>query len=264
MPVSTSTFPESPPVPWRLRVRSLWRVPGLLGVMVMAVVDYLLLGKEARASIRGRAVWLQRACRRCLAVLGVKVRCSGDPQQGVLQAPNHVSYLDIIVLAAQAPTVFVAKAEVRSWMLFGWFAQRAGTLFLRREVRADLVKVGAQLAPVMAEGVNLVVFLEGTSTDGREVRPFRSSLLAPAVAGEWSVAPVCVSYRVPPPYDVSVAVAWWGTMPLAPHLVGLTGLPRVEAQLQLGEPRLAGGDRKELAKTLRSNVAAMLEASTVG
>ncbi len=177
------------------------------------------------------------------------------PPQGVMLTPNHVSYLDILVLSALAPTVFVAKAEVKGWPLFGWFARRAGTLFLRREVRADVVRVGEQLAPVMAAGVNLVVFLEGTSTDGTRVRTFRPSMLEPAVKGGWLVCPVTLNYQVPDGADPRTEVAWWGTMPLAPHLLGFAGLEWVRAGVRWGEVLTATGDRKALAATLQAAVA---------
>lgn len=225
--------------------------------MVVGVLDHALHA-ENRRTLAGRARWLQRTCARALRVLHVETVTAGVVPHGVMLAPNHVSYVDIIVLAAVAPTVFVSKAEVKSWPAYGWFAARAGTLFLRREVRADLVRVGAELQPVMEAGLNLVVFLEGTSTDGRGVRPFRASLLAPAVANGWPVVPTTMRYTVPPGRDAALEVAWWGSMPLMPHVVQLAGLPWVRSDVAFGAVRRAEGDRKVLAAQLRAAVAAAL------
>ncbi len=230
----------------------------LLGAAGSAV-DFMVMARAERASVAGRARWLQRACQRALRALRVEVDSSRiEPPHGVMLAPNHVSYLDIVVLASLAPTVFVAKAEVQGWPLFGWFARRGGTLFLRREVRADVVRVGQQLSPVMAEGVNLVVFLEGTSTDGTAVRTFRSSMLAPAVREAWPVCPVALRYGVPAGQDARVKVAWWGTMPLAPHVLSFAALEWVRAEVRWGAVSAAEGDRKQVARTLEEAVTVML------
>ncbi|WED65382.1 lysophospholipid acyltransferase family protein [Synoicihabitans lomoniglobus] len=247
----------SPPIPWRLSLRTIWRLVGVLTVAAGAGLSYLFVASNRR-TIAGRAAWLQRTCQHVLRRLRVEVKSVGSLPAGVMLTPNHVSYLDILVLNALTPTVFVSKAEVKGWPLFGWFAQKAGTLFLRREVRADLVRVGAQLEPVVASGVNLAVFLEGTSSDGRGVRPFKPGMLAPAVAAGWPVAPATLHYAVPTGRDAAVAVAWWGTMPLLPHLLTLTGLPWIKATVEWGKTRSAGGDRKALAAALQSEVAAGL------
>ena len=158
-----------------------------------------------------------------------------------------------------SPTVFVSKAEVGGWPIFGWFAKRAGTRFLRRDLKADLVRVGEELKPVIKAGVNLAIFLEGTSTDGNGVRPFKPSLLEPAVKGGWKVAPVMIRYEVPEGYDAGITVGWWGTMPLTAHVVTLMGLPWVRAVIEFGDERDAGESRKILAAELEADVTARLK-----
>ena len=248
----------SPPIPWRWSARGLWRLLKLLAGALVSAVDYLSLNSNERRSRAGLARWLQRTCVRALAALRIEVRMPESFPAGVMLAPNHVSYLDILVISALSPTVFVAKAEVEGWPLFGWFARRAGTLFLRREVRGDVAKVGGQLAAVIEEGANLVVFLEGTSTDGTRVGAFKSSMLAPAVRGGWPVCPVALRYEVPPGHDASIEVAWWGTMPLLPHVIGVAGLPWVRAEVKVGPTHREREDRKTLARRLQDEVQAML------
>jgi 1-acyl-sn-glycerol-3-phosphate acyltransferase len=230
----------------------------MMGVAGWGVVT-LLLQPANRRSVAGRAAWLSRTCAMALRVLRVRVEAPPPPARGVLLAPNHVSYLDILVLASLAPTTFVAKAEVARWPIFGWFAARAGTLFLRRQSKRDLLRVGENMPPVLAAGVNLAVFLEGTSTDGRAVHPFRSSLLEPVVRQGHRVLPVALAYRVPEGHDASLEVAWWGTMPLTPHLLNLLGLAEVEVRVDWGEAREPGGDRKALAFALQAEVEERLQ-----
>jgi 1-acyl-sn-glycerol-3-phosphate acyltransferase len=180
----------------------------------------------------------------------VRVHATGLVPRGAVIAANHLGYLDILVLAAQAPCVFVAKREVRTWPVFGWFARRAGSCFIDRTRRADVARVAAEFAPVIAAGENLVLFLEGTSTDGCAVRPFKSSLLEPVACAGWPAVPVALSYAVPAPHLVEREVCWWGDMTLAPHLANLAGLPRIHATVAWGERVAPATDRKELAADL--------------
>ena len=226
---------------------------GVLWVAATAVLAYFLRPAN-RASLDARAAWLQRTCRRCLRVLHLKIETVGHLPHGALLTPNHVGYMDILILSALAPTVFVSKAEVGSWPLFGWFAKRAGTRFLRRDLKRDLPRVGAELGPVIDHGINLVIFLEGTSTDGLGVIPFKPSLLEPAVQGAWPVAPVALIFFAPPGHDASIEIAWWGTMPLPQHLLTFAGLEWSKVRVTFGPVRVATGERKAMASQLQKEV----------
>ena len=114
------------------------------------------------------------------------------------------------------------------------------------------------MTSVLDEGVNLVVFLEGTSTDGTSVRPFRPGLLEPIVQAGAPVVPVSISYQTSVDYDPSLDVAWWGRMPLLPHLVKLIGIPQIRAEVVLGDPQVNSCDRKALGSSLHQAVTAGL------
>jgi lyso-ornithine lipid O-acyltransferase len=190
-----------------------------------------------------------------LKALGIRVVAQGKPARGTVIVANHLSYLDIVVLSSLTPVIFVAKREVRGWPLFGWFAAKAGTRFIDREKRGDVTRVGGELAPIMEAGLSIVLFLEGTTSDGREVLPFRPSLLAPAVAAGWKLAPAGITYAVPAGHSAETEVCWWGDMTLPPHLGNVATLPWVEARVGWGEMVPAAGDRKLLAVELRNEVA---------
>lgn len=238
-------------------VRGAARLGALLAVIGWAGATWLACPAERR-DLAARAGWLQRAARRALRVLGVRVSAGGAPPTGgFVAAANHLGYLDILVLAAQAPAVFVAKSEVRGWPVFGWMAARAGTRFIDRGRTRDVARVGAQLGEAVEAGVAVAIFLEGTSTDGREVGRFKASLLEPAVASGWRVVPVALHYTVPAGRSAGDEVCWWGSMELAPHLANLSTLPWVEAGIAWGDAQKADGDRKALAETLRGRVAVL-------
>jgi len=235
---------------------SFFRATGRLLAFAWVLVSAAVALAWHRRDLAARARWLHVACRRALRVLGVRCFAVGTASvgPGTIIVANHVGYLDILVLAATRPAVFVAKREVASWPLFGWFARGAGTRFVDRERRGDVARVAAEFAPAIAAGVSVVLFLEGTSTDGRTVKPFKSSLLAPAVAAHWVVVPAALSYGLPAGHDVAEEVCWWGDRTLLPHLLHLFTLPRIAAYVAWGAAEPAGGDRKALAARLHAHV----------
>lgn len=235
-------------------LRSVRRLTAFGWVIIVASTAFVCRSSHRR-SLRSRALWLQQTCRSALRALGVSYTCSGSPPiAGSCLTPNHVSYLDILVLAAITPSVFVAKSEVRTWPVFGWFARMAGTRFVDRERRGDVARVSTEFAPVLEAGLSLVFFLEGTSTEGRAVRSFKSSLLEPAIRAQVPVAPTALTYDVPAGHSAAEEVCWWGDMTLAPHLFILAGLPRVDARIAFGAPVASINNRKLLAATLCDQV----------
>ena len=136
---------------------------------------------------------------RLLAMLGIEHRIIGLPESGLpgnlLIVANHVSWLDIFVLNALEPARFVGKAELKRWPIIGRLIANAGTLFIERERRRDAHKVNIEAARVLAAGDVVAIFPEGTTTDGRDVLPFRASLLQPIVDAGGHVQPVAIRYR---------------------------------------------------------------------
>jgi len=118
------------------------------------------------------------------ALLGVRIRVVGERARAdrLLIASNHVSWLDISVLVTLAPFVFVAKREVAGWPLFGLLARLNRSVFVERERRSKTAHVNREIAARLAEGDPVVLFAEGTSSDGNRVLPFRSSLIGAAQA----------------------------------------------------------------------------------
>lgn len=239
-------------------MRGAGRLAALLAVIGWSAALYAL-DRGNRCDAAGKARWLRGACRRALRVLAVEVESRGEPAHGAVIVANHLSYLDVLVIAALTPAVFVAKKEVRSWPVFGWFAEKAGTRFIDRARRGDVGRIGGELGPVMAAGLTTVLFLEGTTTDGGDVLPFRASLLGPAWRNGWEVVPAGLSYLVPAGRSVKNEVCWWGEMTLVPHLWNLTTLPWVKARVTWGGVMTVpeGVDRKEFAAILREQVVAL-------
>jgi len=225
----------------------------MLMTITWAMASYGL-DKRNRQDAGSKARWLQRVCRRVLKTLAVSVESHGEPAHGAVIVSNHLSYMDILVLAATTPVVFVSKKEVRGWPVFGWFAEKAGTRFIDRNKRGDVARIAEELGPVMLADLTVVLFLEGTTTDGSRVLPFKASLLEPAVLQGWKVVPTALGYSVPGGRSVESEICWWGDMTLLPHLLNFTTLPWVCATVRWGLPVLASKDRKRLAEELHRQV----------
>jgi 1-acyl-sn-glycerol-3-phosphate acyltransferase len=217
--------------------------------------DYILSG--AGSSLRKRVHWLRRASLRHAKWLGLNIRVHGEiPRAGLIVA-NHVSYLDIVALSTVASCAFVAKKEVATWPLFGLYARLGATVFVDRERRGAVADVAGQMRSLLDAGVPLVLFPEGTSSDGSGVLPFRTSLFEPVVELRCPVTACAQRYSIEGG-SVADEVAYWGDMTLAPHLLNLLGKTGVTLDLHFGPSRQRSGDRKTLARNLHAEVTAML------
>lgn len=208
-----------------------------------------------------------------LARLGVRVTEIGAPapDRPLLITPNHSSWLDIPILASRMPLSFVAKSEVATWPLVGLFARLQHCIFVERDRRARTGLTTGELARRLSAGDAMVLFPEGTSSDGNGVVPFRSALLGAAAAAlgdgpgavVW-IQPVAIRYRrlqgLPIGRSDRPRVAWYGDMDLAPHLLTVFLLRAIDVEVIWGEPILFGikTDRKLLANDLEQRVRTML------
>jgi 1-acyl-sn-glycerol-3-phosphate acyltransferase len=207
-----------------------------------------------RAVLRVQQAWFRGA----LAILGVRVVTRGTPpREPCVLVANHLSYLDVALLGAARPCRFVAKSDVAGWPGIGWLARLARVLFVRREERRDLLRVGDELRRTLAAGIAVAFFPEGTSTRGLDVRPFHSGLLQPAAEAGLPCLPVAIRYETPAGAPApSECVCWWGDMTFPPHLWRLMTLSEVQAEVTWGERPVRAGDRKRLAAELHAQVAA--------
>jgi 1-acyl-sn-glycerol-3-phosphate acyltransferase len=150
--------------------------------------------------------------------------------------------------------VFVSKSEVKDWPLFGWFARRAGTIFIDRRRRSDAAKSGCAMQDALRQGLLVVLFPEGTSSDGSRVLPFRSALFEPAIDPRAVISVAHLSYR-DRSGNTAAHVPYWGDMVLLPHLLRLLAQPSATSNVRFayGENTL-GRDRKSAAARSRERI----------
>ncbi len=193
-------------------------------------------------------------------LLGIRVHLSGAPiaPGPVLLVSNHISWLDIPVLGSIAPLSFVAKNEVATWPFISALAKLQRTVFVDRTRRTSVADTRAQILERLVAKERVILFAEGTSSDGNQVLPFKSSLFAAIEPSETngdghSLQTIAIVYTrvhgLPMNRQQRPAVAWYGDMDMLSHAWGVLKAGPLDVQVRLGEPvaMSAVGDRKKLA-----------------
>jgi 1-acyl-sn-glycerol-3-phosphate acyltransferase len=209
-------------------------------------------------------------------LLRIKIAINGAQVTGrpVLIAANHVSWVDIVVLAAVAPMIFVAKREVASWPLIGAAAKVQKVVFVDRTRRQQTPATVREIAQRLAEGHPVVLFAEGTSGDGNHVLPFHSALVGAVEAacneaglGQVLLQPMSICYTsqygMPMRLRDRPLVAWYGDLDFFPHFTQFVRHGVVDAVVSFGTPVAADAtaDRKDVTKRLEAVVRRMTVAA---
>ncbi|MGC9159522.1 MAG: lysophospholipid acyltransferase family protein, partial [Terracidiphilus sp.] len=179
-----------------MSLRAVRRAVALGGALALVAARFCLLRLRGPLTLARRALWLQSASRQVLAGLGIRFQVEGRPPVRGLVVCNHLSYLDILILSAAMPCFFVSKKEISHWPFFGWAARVAGTIFLDRASLASANAVAGEIAERLKLPVPVLLFPEGTSTDGSQVLRFHARLIAPATAAGAPVTAAALSYRI--------------------------------------------------------------------
>lgn len=241
----------------RLFLRRATRLVRLGLHLLQAILIAGLLLPHVNQEWRGRLIsyW----SRGLLRVLGVRMQAERPPSlpDGALLVCNHVSWLDIYLIYAARRVHFVSKAEVRAWPVFGWLAQQGGTLFLERARRADTARVNTTMRELMQQGAWVAVFPEGTTSDGRGLKRFLSSLLQPAVELGCPIVPVALRYRTLAG-EYSAAPAYIENVSMWQSLQRIISESDLVAELVFGEPFAAHEHRRKLAHRAEKAVAQLL------
>ena len=232
---------------------------GLLAISLLEVLSrfaILRVKLGAALTLRDRAEWLNRACAIILRRLSMDVSASGRiPQDGLLVS-NHLSHLDILLYAAVMPCVFVSKSEVLKWPMFGILARCGGTIFVERRRVHAVHDPAREIADALRSGVPVMLFPEGTSTDGSAVLPFRSAFFEPAVATGAVVCPAAIAYSVSD--GVEADLCYYGDTTFFPHLLTVLARRRVRGTIVFGN-EVHVNNRKTAASAAWKEVVALRE-----
>lgn len=192
--------------------------------------------------------------------LDVAVQVYGTPRkQATLFVSNHISSFDIAALGSVLPARFLSKIEVRSWPLMGWLATRAGTLYIERGGREAAAKTNKVMADALSLKHNVVLFAEGTTTDGN-VRRFHSRLLQSAVDSGAHIQPVAIRYPCPDGNRVHPAALFTSDMSFAESTKRMLAARQLQVEIYFGEAMNAENkSRDELARYAETEVRKILQ-----
>jgi 1-acyl-sn-glycerol-3-phosphate acyltransferase len=222
----------------------------LLEVILLAGKLSLLFSHRRRIGWRNFIV--QTWARTVARIVNMKVHAEGRPPRPPFYlVSNHLSYFDVIAYFTQVHCVFIAKAELADWPIFGFLSKSANTVFINRNSKKDIPRVNALIEKAIHESDGVIVFPESTSTKGNAVLPFKSSLLEYAADKNFPVSYATIHYRTgpedPPAY---LSICWWGNMTFGGHFLDLLKLSKIEATITFGSTTVQGDDRKTIAQEL--------------
>jgi len=231
---------------------------GLIVLLALRLVERPLYGPKRPMT----PAITQFVCRSALRIMGMELSVSGTPMTGPgAVVANHSSWLDIFALNASKRIYFVSKSEVARWPGIGWLARATGTVFIERTPARARAQTEVFQQRLLA-GHKLLFFPEGTSTDGLQVLPFKTTLFeaffAPDLKRRISVQPVAVIYRAPAGTDARF-YGWWGSMGFGSHLLAALAPARPGGVRVVYCPPLAVAaykDRKALAAACEAAVRA--------
>lgn len=237
---------------------SLWVV--FFGLVVIVHLWISVLGLPNRWKIISR---LNRNYTLLLRlILNIKVSVTGDEGQlergGYVIIANHVSYVDGIILGSIFPIIFVSKREVKSWPIIGQWNVLCGTIFINRQRKIQVASLIRKMTRKLQQEANLLLFPEGTSTNGEEILPFQTVPLAAPLRNRSMIVPVTVTYKTIDDQPVTTAnrdsVYWYGDMEFVTHFWNLLALREIEVLVTI-QPKIEcfrysdnSVGRKKLAK----------------
>ena len=228
----------------------------LKGCFILLLVFPWLKTEQRHRSIRH---W----CKQLLGIFQMRLTVIGAERledTHYLMSANHISWIDIHVINAFKPHYFVAKSEVASWPIFGWMAKQLGTLFIERGKSNSIRNMVQTIAGQLSQKA-ICIFPEGTSTDGKQVAPFKSNLFEAAITAEAPVYALAIQYFDLNTGKKTTAPAFIGDMGLLDSIWNLVCSPPICAQISISKKLPELKERKALAELSQSLITAQLRES---
>lgn len=242
----------------RQNIRLLRLVLHILNGIVLTALMAGILRQDYQSPLYRRVKhwWLRQIPR----ILGIRVIVHGQPAPApTLMVANHISWLDIPIIGGHAQPRFLSKQEVRTWPVVGWLAAQAGTLFITRGQAGAAAQAAATIKAALQAGRSVLLFPEGTTTTGDDVRPFHARLLAPAIEANIPLQPIALRY---PATDgrTHPAIPYVGEQSLWENLRGVLREPALLAEVHFLPPvQTTGLDRKALAAQCEQQIRSIIK-----
>lgn len=258
MPGTTQQIPRKQRPLMVRTLRGVFRLLILLFSVLQSMVSMLRLTRRngGQLSPVQRAEEVQRNCAMIIRRMSVNVEIHGEPPRQGLLVTNHLSFLDMLLFGAMSPCVFVSKIEVKCWPIFGKAAALAGTVFVDRSKSAVGSHAITEVEDALRHGVCVLLFPEGTSTDGSVVLPFHPSFFEPAVVAQAEVVAAAVGYPNCPDH-IESDICYYDDIVFFPRLMKALSLSSVSARLDYSPDHVVFENRKVGAVTTRQEVMAL-------
>jgi 1-acyl-sn-glycerol-3-phosphate acyltransferase len=246
-----------------MSLRRFRRAVALGLALALCVVRFWLMRLCGPMTLERRARWVQATARSILSGLGIHYTVEGQPPTHGLVVSNHLSYIDILVLSSAMPCFFVAKIEIGSWPFFGKATRAGGTIFVDRSSLASAMSVAEQMTERLKLTIPIPVLLfpEGTSTDGSQVIRFHSRLIDPATSLGAPITAASVRYVLEDGVEER-ELCWYDDETFVNHMWKVLGAAGFSAEVKFGEPRVYP-DRRIAADQTHEEIAAMREESAL-
>lgn len=219
-------------------------------------------------AVNGMALKVRKWGRGLMRIFNIHIHChgenplAGDRREGMLIVSNHLGYVDVFVHGALFGIRFAPKAEIRKWPILGLYTSFVHPVWVDRSSKMKSKKCVEEFRATLLNGVPLIVYPEGTSTEGVEVLPFKSSLFDIVTDGESRILPVVTRYRVP---EGAATPCWFGDISMGRHLWDFLAIPRIDADIYILPPVRSGTkERKELACQVQEKIANALQILLAG
>jgi len=227
----------------------------LLGVMAVGLImPGFRLGLGRRSAVIDEAIvlhWNRAVCR----ILNLRLHITGRPDPDArLWVANHISWLDIIALGSLLPCQFLAKGDVAEWPVIGYLAKGIGTLFVKRGDAGQTTSTAEQMVWRLRQGKRLLLFPEGTTTNGEKLLRFHGKLFQPAQRAGVGVQAVALRYAG----EANRLAPFIGDDAFLPHLLTLLGADPLELRVNFCPLLPAGLDRQEMAQAAHRQIAAII------
>ena len=199
--------------------------------------------KSVKALTAASRVWAYGAAR----IFGLKIKiCGSRKSVRGLVVSNHLSYVDILLLGSIFPLRFAPKSDVAKWPILGWILGSSRPIWVNRSSKHASLNTMKEFSETVKNGVNLIAFPEGTTSDGKgDLFPFKSTTFEAAMHGNVPICPVLIVYK-----QDNISWAMDDHTPLLIHVWRVLQLFQIRAELHILEPVVPpdGGRRKELCR----------------
>jgi 1-acyl-sn-glycerol-3-phosphate acyltransferase len=235
--------------------RTIRRAVALVLALAFCIFRYWLIRVHGPLTMEEKALWSQQSAKAVMFAVGIRYHVEGTPPTHGLVVSNHLSYIDVLILSAAMPCFFVAKLEIVGWPIFGKMARANGTIFLDRNSRESAMSVADQMVERLKFQIPVLLFPEGTSTDGSQLLPFHPRLIDPATSTGTQITTAAVRYVIEDGTPER-ELCWFGDETFVTHLLKVLGVAGFSGELRFGQPHIYP-DRRTAADATQAEIAAM-------